>query len=77
MKSNLNLYFDFSIIHCHQRAPVKMFCQLLVISAWLTYNRRWQKNKYYDHIALLYLETRRCRYQSITCCLFLPICCCS
>ena len=24
------------------------------------------KNEYYDHIALLYLETRKCRYQSIS-----------
>ena len=23
------------------------------------------KNKYYDHITLLYLESRKCRYQSI------------
>jgi len=23
------------------------------------------KNEYYDHIALLYLETRRCRFESI------------
>jgi len=23
------------------------------------------KNEYYDHIALFYLEARRCRYQSI------------
>ena len=32
------------------------------------------KNEYYDHIALLYLETRRCRYQSIICvCFYLYI----
>jgi hypothetical protein len=37
---------------------------------------RFRLCQYYDHIALLYLETRKCRYQSIIFVCFLPICCC-
>ena len=35
-------------------------CQLSMIDIQLT-----TKNEYYDHIALLYLKTRKCLYQSI------------
>jgi hypothetical protein len=36
-----------------------MFRHVPVMSA------QHDKNEYYDHIALLYLETRRCRYELI------------
>jgi hypothetical protein len=45
-------------IHCRQRAPVEN-----VPSASGT--SQLGISKYYDHIVLLYLESRRCRYRSI------------
>jgi hypothetical protein len=36
-------------------------CRLSMIDIQVT-----TKNEHYDHIALLYLETRKCRYQSIS-----------
>ena len=65
------------ITHCRQRAPVEN-----VLSASGTSHlgmidiQATTKSKYYDHIVLLYLESRRCRYLSIIFCLFLPICYC-
>ena len=53
--------------HCRQRAPVENVpstsstSHLDMIDIQAT-----TKNKYYDHIVLLYLESRRCRYRSIT-----------
>ena len=53
-------------IHCRQRAPVGIFrlssgtSQLGMLDIQAT-----TKSKYYDHIVLLYLESRRCRYRSI------------
>ena len=52
--------------HCRQRAPVEN-----VLSASGTSHlgmidiQATTKRKYYDHIVLLYLESRRCRYLSI------------
>ena len=53
-------------VHCRQRAPVEN-----VLSASGTSHlgmidiQATTKSKYYDHIVLLYLETRRCRHLSI------------
>ena len=53
-------------IHCRQRAPVENVptasgtSHLSMIDIQAT-----TKSKYYDHIVLLYLESRRCRYHSI------------
>ena len=44
--------------HCRQRAPVGIVLSSSGIQATT-------KCKYYDHIVLLYLESRRCRYRSI------------
>jgi hypothetical protein len=57
--------------HCRQRAPVEN-----VLSASGTSHlgmidiQATTKSKYYDHIVLLYLESRRCRHLSIifVCC---------
>jgi hypothetical protein len=49
--------------HCRQRAPEKRFRQNPVMSAQHVTTKT---NEYYDHIALFYLETRRCRYQWIS-----------
>ena len=52
--------------HCRQRAPVEN-----VLSASGTSHlgmidiQATTKSKYYDHIVLLYLESRRCRHLSI------------
>ena len=52
--------------HCRQRAPVGIVLsssgtnQLSMFDIQAT-----TKSKYYDHIVLLYLEFRRCRYRSI------------
>ena len=63
-----NLQFILSLlrIHCRQRAPVG-----IVLSSSCTSQlgmsdiQATTKSKYYDHIVLLYLESRRCRYRSI------------
>ena len=53
-------------IHCRQRAPVEIVLsssgtrQLGMFDIQAT-----TKSKYYDHIVLFYLESRRCRYRSI------------
>jgi hypothetical protein len=52
--------------YCRQRAPVGIVLlssgtnQLDIFDIQAT-----TKSKYYDHIVLLYLESRRCRYRSI------------
>ena len=52
--------------HCRQRAPIENVpsasgtSHLGMIDIQAT-----TKSKYYDHIVLLYLESRRCRYRSI------------
>ena len=54
------------LYHCRKRAPVEN-----VLSAFATSHlgmidiQATTKSKYYDHIVLLYLESRRCRYRSI------------
>ena len=61
-----NLSFTTGVPHCRQRAPVED-----VLSAsgtnhlGMIYIQATTTSKYYDHIVLLYLESRRCRYQSI------------
>jgi hypothetical protein len=47
-------------------------CQLSMIDIQVT-----TKSEHNDHIALLYLEARRCRYQSIMIVLFIYIYCCT
>jgi hypothetical protein len=59
-------FFFISCYQCRQRAPVENvpsasgISQLSMIDIQAT-----TKSKYYDHIVLLYLESRRCRYRSI------------
>jgi hypothetical protein len=67
--------FVTDIIHCRQRAPVGIDlsssgrCQSGMFDIQAT-----TKSKYYDHIVLLYLESRRCRYRSfIFACFYLYI----
>jgi hypothetical protein len=61
-----NLCKSISLIHCRQRAPVGIdlsssgTSQLGIFDIQTT-----TKSKHYDHIVLLYLESRRCRYRSI------------
>jgi hypothetical protein len=63
--------------HCRERAPVENVpsasgtSHLGMIDIQAT-----TKSKYYDHIVLLYLEYRRCRYRSIIL-FFSPIWYCS
>jgi hypothetical protein len=47
-------------------------CQLSMIDIQVT-----TKSEHNDHIALVYLEARRFRFQSIIFVLFLYICCCT
>ena len=53
-----------NLVHCRQRATVENVpsasgtSQLGMIDIQATTN-----SKYYDHIVLLYLESRRCRYR--------------
>ena len=62
-------------LHCRQRVPVEndpsacgtSHLGMIDIQATTT-------SKYYDHIVLSYLESRRCRYRSIICvCFYLYI----
>ena len=52
--------------HCRQRAPVGIVLSSSGTSQ-LTffYIQATTKSKYYNHIVLLFLESRRCRYRSI------------
>ena len=68
--------------HCRQRAPVGNALSSSGTSQLGMFDiQATTKSKYYDHIVLLYLESRRCRYGSINfACfysLFLPIYYCS
>ena len=55
-----------SITHCRQRAPVGIVLSSSGISQLDMFDiQATTKCKYYDHIVLLYLESRRCRYRSI------------
>ena len=53
--------FDSCIDTVVKEIRRKMFRQDPIKSA----QQMTTKNEYYDHISLLYFETRRCRYQSI------------
>ena len=55
-----------SILHCGQRAPVGNALSSSGTSQIGMFDiQATTKSKYYDHIVLLYLESRRCRYRSI------------
>ena len=52
--------------HCRQRAPVGIDLSSSGTSQLGMFDKQaTTKCKYYDHIVLLYLESRRCRYRSI------------
>jgi hypothetical protein len=52
--------------HCRQRAPVGIVLSSSGTSQLGMFDiQATTKCKYYDHIVLLYLEFRRCRYRSI------------
>ena len=57
---------SFGIYHCRQRAPVGNALSSSGTSQLGMFDiQAPTKSKYYDHIVLLYLESRRCRYRSI------------
>ena len=59
------MYYECFIITLVKELRLQMFRQEPAMSA----QYEWQvttKNEYYDNIALLYLETGRCRYPSIS-----------
>jgi hypothetical protein len=52
--------------HCRQRAPVEIVLSSSGTSQLDMFDiQATTKSKYYDHIVLLYLESRRCHYRSI------------
>ena len=52
--------------HCRQRAPVGIVLSSSGTSQLGMFDvQATTKCKYYDHIVLLYLESRRCHYRSI------------
>ena len=54
------------LYHCRQRAPVENVPSASGIShIGMIDMQATTTSKYYDHIVLLYLESRRCRYRSI------------
>jgi hypothetical protein len=54
------------LYHCRQRAPVGNALSSSGTSQLGMFDiQATTKSKYYDHIVLLYLESRRCRYRSI------------
>ena len=54
------------IDHCRQRAPVgKALSSSGTSQIGISDIQATTKSKYYDHIVVLYLESRRCRYRSI------------
>ena len=58
--------FAVSLFHCRQRAPVGIDLSSSGTSQLGMFDiQATEKRKYYDHIVLLYLESRRCRYRSI------------
>ena len=64
--------------HCLQRAPVGSDLSSSGTSQIGMFDiQATTKSKYYEHIVLLYLESRRCRYRSIIFACFLPIYYCS
>ena len=65
------LYYIYSkeirrLVHCRQKAPVGNALSSSGTSQIGMFDiQATTKSKYYDHIVLLYLESRRCRYRSI------------
>jgi hypothetical protein len=58
-------FFDYHV-HCRQRAPVVIDLSSSGTSQLGMFDiQAMTKSKYYDHIVLLYLASRRCRYRSI------------
>ena len=54
------------VYHCRQRAPFGIVLSSSGTSQLGIFDiQATTKSKYYDHIVLLYLESRRCRYWSI------------
>ena len=54
------------VYHCRQRAPVGIVLSSSGTSQLGIFDiQATTKSKYYDHIVLLYLESRRCRSRSI------------
>ena len=52
--------------HCRQRAPVEIVLSSSGTSQLGMFDiQATTKSKYYDHIVLFYLESRRCCYRSI------------
>ena len=52
--------------HCRQRTPVGIVLSSSGTSQLGMFDiQATTKSKYHDHIVLLYLESRRCRYRSI------------
>ena len=59
-------YYHVCRIHCRQRAPVGNALSSSGTSQLGMFDiQATTKSKYYDHIVLFYLESRRCRYRSI------------
>jgi hypothetical protein len=73
-KGLCTLITHIDYFYCRQRAPVGIVLsssgtsQLGMFDIQVT-----TKSKYYDHIVLLYLESRRCRYRSIIRLLFIAL----
>ena len=62
----MNNYLYTRLYHCRQRAPVGIALSSSGTSQLCMFDiQATTKSKYYDHIVLLYLESRRCRYRSI------------
>ncbi len=68
-KQTRNPYLIFFLdahFHCRHRAPVGIVLSSSGTSQLGMFDiQATTKCKYYDHIVLLYLESRRCRYRSI------------
>ena len=63
---NITLAIITCIHHCRQRAPIENVPSASGTSHFGIIDiQAMTKSKYHDHIALLYLESRRCLYRSI------------
>ena len=59
-------YYSVRRTHCRQRAPVGIVLSSPVTSQLGMFDiQATTKIKYHDHIVLLYLKSRRCRFRSI------------
>ena len=64
-RSFVLLNISSTFLHCRQRAPVGIVLSSSGTSQLGMFDiQATTKCKYYDHIVLLYLESRRCRYRS-------------